>query len=79
MDAKGDIATNINEFWQLCDNSKAFTKMLALITVQKILNCIVLQDTNNNDFVLKSMFVYNKHFMGNCWDNYNLYLLDNVY
>ena len=75
MDAKGDIATNINEFWQLCDNSKAFTKMLALITVQKILNCIVFQDTNNNDFVLKSMFVYNKHFMGNCWGNYNLYLL----
>lgn len=58
-DSKGDVSTNIPDFWNLLEKSEVFEKMLSLIVAERLLNCIS-DTTRNQDLILKCLFVYEK-------------------
>lgn len=74
-DSDKGVYTKITEFWNLVDNATAFEKMLLLVTVQKLLECVLVPKTGNNDYILKCLFIYQKYFTDKYATDFDLYVL----
>ncbi|MGN0611072.1 MAG: hypothetical protein ACI4JI_04745 [Ruminiclostridium sp.] len=75
MDSADEVYTNLSELWNLMDNTTAFEKMLALLTVQRLFECMLVQNQNNYDYILKCLFIYQKYFTNQHTAGFSLYVL----
>lgn len=69
-----EISTDISSFWNLVDNASAFEKMLALITVQNLFECL-FEASADADYILKCLYLYHKSFAANYANDFGTYIL----
>ena len=70
-----EISSEIPDFWNLVNNAKAFEKMLGLITVRNILNCLYQVSNRKNDYILRCLFTAQQQFVNSNKSAIKLYML----
>lgn len=72
---RGEIVSNIPEFWRLVDKETVFRKMLALIVAKKMLQCLFVKDGSNDDYILKCLYAYKNKFSEQHINDFSVYVL----
>ena len=75
LNSRKEIITDISEFRALAKKAGAFKKMLALITVRKMLQCLDIKEEKNDDYILKCLYIYQQCFSSQHVDDFGVYIL----
>ena len=71
----GAIENKISEFATILNNATVFQRMIALITVQRLLECLIESKSSNRDYILKCVFIYKKYFSNATASEYSVFIL----
>ena len=70
-----EVSTDIADFWNLLDNTKAFEKMISIILAEKLLECILAPADAEMGYILSCLYVYKNMYGKQQSEEIKLYFL----